>query len=77
MPSMTGGNFVATLRSPGFDPPILMLIGFGELMSTSDSIPQGVSRMVNKPVTMEELWSAIGKIFVGEGRIYHGRGGQT
>jgi hypothetical protein len=54
-----------------------MLIGFGELMSTSDSIPQGVSRMVNKPVTMEELWSAIGKIFVGEGRIYHGRGGQT
>lgn len=60
---MTGGNFVATLRSAGFDLPVLMLTGFGELMTTSDSVPKGVSRLLNKPVTMEELRSAIAEIF--------------
>jgi signal transduction histidine kinase len=62
MPRMTGGNFVATLRSAGFQIPILMLTGFGELMTTSDSIPTGVTRLLNKPVTMEDLRSAIAAI---------------
>jgi signal transduction histidine kinase len=63
MPGMTGGNFVATLRSAGFDIPIVMLTGFGELMTTSDSIPTGVTKLVNKPVTMEELRTAIAAVF--------------
>jgi CheY-like chemotaxis protein len=63
MPGMTGGNFVATLRSAGFDIPIVMLTGFGELMTTSDSIPTGVTKLINKPVTMEELRSAIAAVF--------------
>jgi CheY-like chemotaxis protein len=63
MPGMTGGNFVATLRSAGFDIPIVMLTGFGELMVTSDSIPTGVTKLVNKPVTMEDLRSAIAAVF--------------
>jgi signal transduction histidine kinase len=62
MPGMTGGDFVATLRSAGFQIPILMLTGFGELMTTSDSIPTGVTKLVNKPVTMEDLRSAIAAI---------------
>jgi DNA-binding response OmpR family regulator len=71
MPGMTAGNFVATLRSAGFDLPILMLTGFGEVMTTSDSVPKGVSRLVNKPVTMEELRSAITEVFLAEGNVYH------
>jgi PAS domain S-box-containing protein len=63
MPGMTGGNFVATLRSAGFDIPIVMLTGFGELMTTSDSTPAGVTKLVNKPVTMEELRTAIAAVF--------------
>jgi PAS domain S-box-containing protein len=63
MPGMTGGNFVATLRSAGFDIPIVMLTGFGELMTTSDSIPTGVTKLVNKPVTMEEIQTAIAAVF--------------
>ncbi len=63
MPGMTGSNFVATLRSAGFEVPILMLTGFGELMATSESIPKGVTRLVNKPVTMEDLRTAIAAIF--------------
>ena len=63
MPGMTGGNFVATLRSAGFDIPILMLTGFGELMTTSDSIPPGITKLVNKPLTIEDLRSAIAGIF--------------
>jgi CheY-like chemotaxis protein len=63
MPGMTGGNFVASLRSAGFDIPILMLTGFGEPMTTSESIPKNVTKLVNKPVTMEELRSAIAAIF--------------
>jgi FixJ family two-component response regulator len=40
-----------------------MLTGFGELMTTSDSIPTGVTRLVNKPVTMEDLRTAIAAVF--------------
>ena len=63
MPGVSGGNFVATLRSAGFDLPVMMLTGFGELMTTSNSVPPGITRLVNKPVTMEELRSAIAEIF--------------
>ena len=63
MPGMSGANLATTLRSAGFDIPILMLTGFGELMTTSDSIPEGVTKLVNKPVTMEDLRSAIASIF--------------
>jgi PAS domain S-box-containing protein len=63
MPGMSGGNFVATLRSASFDIPIVMLTGFGELMTTSDSIPTGVTKLVNKPVTMEDLRTAIAAVF--------------
>ena len=63
MPGMSGANLATTLRSAGFDIPILMLTGFGELMTTSDSIPEGVTKLVNKPVTMEDLRSAIDSIF--------------
>jgi signal transduction histidine kinase len=72
MPGMTGGNFVATLRSAGFQIPILMLTGFGELMTTSDSIPTGVTKLVNKPVTMEDLRSAIAAICQ-ESKVTQGR----
>jgi signal transduction histidine kinase/ActR/RegA family two-component response regulator len=63
MPGMSGGNFVATLRSAGFDLPILMLTGFGEQMTTSGSIPKGVTKLLSKPVTMEDLRSAIAEMF--------------
>jgi len=46
-----------------YDVPILMLTGFGEQMTTSDTIPDGVTKLVNKPVTMEDLRSAIAAIF--------------
>jgi signal transduction histidine kinase len=72
MPRMTGGNFVATLRSAGFQIPILMLTGFGELMTTSDSIPTGVTKLLNKPVTMEDLRSAIAAICQ-ESKVPQGR----
>jgi hypothetical protein len=32
-------------------------------MTTSESIPKNVTKLVNKPVTMEELRSAIAAIF--------------
>ena len=63
MPGMSGGNFVATLRSAGFELPILMLTGFGELMTSSGTVPAGVTKVVNKPVTMEALRSAIAALF--------------
>jgi hypothetical protein len=32
-------------------------------MTTSESIPKGVTKLVNKPVTMEDLRSAIASLF--------------
>ncbi len=57
MPGVSNGNFAATLRSAGFDLPVLMLTGLGEMVTTSETVPRG--ELVKKPITMEELRSAI------------------
>jgi hypothetical protein len=40
-----------------------MVTGFGELMKSSGSIPDGVDLVLNKPVTSEALRFALIKIF--------------
>jgi PAS domain S-box-containing protein len=63
VPGMTEGNFLTVLRSVGSDVPILFLTGSPERMTTAESIPEGVTKVVNKPVTMEDLRSAISALF--------------
>jgi len=63
MPGMTGAALVEAVRKSGNSRPIIMLTGFGELMKSSGSIPDGVDLVLNKPVTSEALRFALIKVF--------------
>ncbi len=62
MPGMTGEAFTQTVRNAGLRLPILMLTGFGELMNSAGSVPSGVDKVVNKPVTIDALRNAIAEV---------------
>src|SRR5258708_180070 len=63
MPGMTGAPLPEPVPKSGNSRPIIMLTGFGELMNSSGSIPDGVDLVLNKPVTSEALRFALIKIF--------------
>lgn len=63
MPGMTGAALVDAVRKSGNSQPIIMLTGFGELMKSSGSIPDGVDLVLNKPLTSEALRLALIEIF--------------
>ena len=65
MPGMTGEAFTAAARSAGIMTPILMLTGFGELMKAAGKVPPGVSKVVNKPVTIDALRAAVAEVVLG------------
>jgi CheY-like chemotaxis protein len=50
------------LRGAGSDLPILVLEGSSELVTASEPLPKGVSKLMNKPVTIEKLSSAIAEL---------------
>jgi PAS domain S-box-containing protein len=59
MPEMSGDQFAATVKQMMPDKPIVMLTGFGELMSARGEHPTGVDLIVSKPVTRSELQRAV------------------
>jgi CheY-like chemotaxis protein len=63
MPDMSGAALVEAVRRSENSPAILMLTGFGELMKGSESTPDGVDLVLNKPVTGAALRFALIKIF--------------
>ena len=63
MPGMTGAALVDAVRKSGNSRPIVMLTGFGELMKSSGTTPEGVDVVVTKPVTIEALRSALVEVF--------------
>jgi CheY-like chemotaxis protein len=63
MPGMSGAALVDAVRKFGNSPPIIMLTGFGELMKSSGSTPDGVDLVLNKPITSEALRLALMEIF--------------
>ncbi|MBV9491431.1 MAG: response regulator [Verrucomicrobia bacterium] len=62
MPGMTGEAFTASARGAGVTTPILMLTGFGELMNAAGKVPAGVTKVVNKPVTIDALRAAVAEV---------------
>jgi len=59
MPEMGGDQLAAAIAGIAPDKPIIMLTGFGELMTAKGEKPQGVTAVVNKPVTLGALRQAI------------------
>jgi PAS domain S-box-containing protein len=59
MPEMGGDQLAAAIREHAPDKPVIMLTGFGDLMTARGERPAGVSVVISKPVTLADLRSAI------------------
>jgi CheY-like chemotaxis protein len=55
MPVMSGDDVAAKIAAIEPDIPIIMLTGFGDIMKDSGECPEGVSRVMSKPVTRDDL----------------------
>jgi len=59
MPEMGGDQVAATIEREKPDTPVIMLTGFGDLMTAKGEHPVGVDAIVSKPVTLAALSEAI------------------
>jgi PAS domain S-box-containing protein len=59
MPEMGGDQFAAAIHEIAPDKPVIMLTGFGELMTAKGERPAGVHLVVSKPVTQDQLRHAL------------------
>jgi CheY-like chemotaxis protein len=59
MPEMGGDQFAAALHQIAPEKPVIMLTGFGDLMTAKGERPAGVDVVVSKPVTQDQLRSAL------------------
>src|SRR5688572_19888006 len=59
MPEMGGDQLAAAIVGIAPDKPIIMLTGFGDLMTAKGEKPAGVRAIVSKPVTLDVLRQAI------------------
>jgi signal transduction histidine kinase len=62
MPEMHGDALAAEIKKIAPQQPIILLTGFGDLMSGAGEQPTGVDMVVSKPFTLTTLRNAIGKI---------------
>jgi DNA-binding NtrC family response regulator len=59
MPEMGGDQLAAAIMGIAPDKPVIMLTGFGDLMTAKGEKPAGVKAILSKPVTLDALRQAI------------------
>lgn len=59
MPEMGGDQFAVAIHQIAPKKPVIMLTGFGELMTAKGECPSGVDVVVSKPVTQDQLRNAL------------------
>ena len=62
MPEMNGDALAAAIKKINPKMPIVLLTGFGDLMSGAGEQPEGVTMVVSKPFTLAVLRNAIDKV---------------
>jgi len=63
MPEMGGDQLATTIKQISPTKPIIMLTGFGDLMTVKGERPPSVDAVVSKPVTLDTLSAAIRQVF--------------
>jgi CheY-like chemotaxis protein len=61
MPEVNGDMLAAEIKKIKPDQPVILLTGFGDLMSGAGEKPDGVDIIVSKPFTLNSLREAISK----------------
>ena len=59
---MAGDELAAAVRSAAPDMPIIMLTGFGEMMTDAGERPADVDFVLGKPVTLSDLRRALATV---------------
>ena len=62
MPEMNGDALAVEIKKLNPDQPILLLTGFGDIMSGTGEKPSGIDLVVSKPFTLTTLRTAIAKV---------------
>ncbi len=62
MPRMSGDQLAAAIKQAQPGTPVILLTGFGELMSAKNEMPVGVDAVVSKPVSTRTLRKAISRL---------------
>jgi signal transduction histidine kinase len=62
MPLMGGDQMAAEIRRMDPTLPIILLSGFGDIMKAAGDMPEGVTLVIGKPVTMNTLRAAIADV---------------
>ncbi len=62
MPEMNGDQLAAAVKSINPEMPVMLLTGFGDLMSDAAERPQGVDLVVSKPFTLAMLREGITRV---------------
>jgi signal transduction histidine kinase/CheY-like chemotaxis protein len=65
MPEMNGDQLATEIKRVSPQTPIILLTGFGDLMSATQERPAHVDAVVGKPVRVTELWRAVAELASG------------
>lgn len=63
MPGVNGTHLVRSIRRHSGDIPIIMLTGFSQSLQSEGGVPEGVTRLIAKPVEIVRLRTALCEIF--------------
>ena len=67
MPGVNGAHLVRSIRRHSGEIPIVMLTGFSDSLKSEVGVPEGITRLIAKPVGIVHLRTAIFEIFSGSG----------
>jgi DNA-binding NtrC family response regulator len=62
---MNGDELALAIKKIDPELPVIMLTGFGDFMRASGEQPEGIRDIVSKPIKVNELRQALGKISEG------------
>jgi len=62
MPDINGDQVAKTIKERSPHTPVILLTGFGEMMKEKGERPEGVDRILSKPMTRDELCAAIKEV---------------
>ena len=62
MPGLSGDQVAKAVKEQAPAMKVMLLTGFGELMATTNEVPEGVDLVVAKPFTVDDIRAALGKL---------------
>ena len=62
MPGMSGDEVAAAVKAASPRTPVVLLMGFGELLKATGERPEGVDLVVGKPLTRGKLRAALASV---------------